>query len=89
MERELKPPPAKRRISIIQSAYVPWKGFFDLINRCDEYVILRFGSVLERSLAQSQPNQNAARIDMDHNSGRNGGPLPTTDPRRDYSEAVG
>lgn len=28
-----------KRIAIIQSAYVPWRGFFDLINRCDEYVI--------------------------------------------------
>jgi WbqC-like protein family len=28
-----------KRVSIIQSAYVPWKGFFDLINRCDEYVV--------------------------------------------------
>lgn len=28
-----------RRIAIIQSCYVPWKGFFDLIGQCDEYVI--------------------------------------------------
>jgi hypothetical protein len=27
------------RIAIIQSAYIPWRGFFDLIGRCDEYVI--------------------------------------------------
>src|SRR6185437_12530671 len=27
------------RISIIQSAYIPWRGFFDLIGRCDVYVI--------------------------------------------------
>jgi hypothetical protein len=27
------------RISVIQSCYVPWRGFFDLIGRCDEYVI--------------------------------------------------
>jgi hypothetical protein len=27
------------RISIIQSCYIPWKGFFDLIGLCDEYVI--------------------------------------------------
>jgi hypothetical protein len=27
------------RIAIIQSCYVPWKGFFDLIGRCDEYVV--------------------------------------------------
>jgi WbqC-like protein family len=31
--------PAKR-VAIIQSCYVPWKGFFDLIGRCDEYVVL-------------------------------------------------
>src|SRR5687767_1607492 len=28
-----------KRIAIIQSCYVPWRGFFDLIARCDEYVI--------------------------------------------------
>ncbi|MEA2942645.1 MAG: hypothetical protein QOD09_3174 [Bradyrhizobium sp.] len=28
-----------RRISIVQSCYVPWKGFFDLIGQCDEYVM--------------------------------------------------
>jgi hypothetical protein len=27
------------QISIVQSCYIPWKGFFDLIGRCDEYVI--------------------------------------------------
>jgi hypothetical protein len=27
------------RIAIIQSCYVPWRGFFDLIGRCDEYVM--------------------------------------------------
>jgi hypothetical protein len=31
---------AIKRIAIIQSCYVPWKGFFDLIGRCDEYVVL-------------------------------------------------
>jgi hypothetical protein len=40
--RDLNPsehPPTPRRISIVQSCYVPWKGFFDLIGQCDEYVI--------------------------------------------------
>jgi hypothetical protein len=32
-------PAQPRRISIVQSCYVPWKGFFDLIGQCDEYVI--------------------------------------------------
>ena len=27
------------RIAIIQSCYIPWKGFFDLIGRCDRYVM--------------------------------------------------
>jgi WbqC-like protein len=27
------------KISINQSCYIPWKGFFDLIGRCDEYVV--------------------------------------------------
>ncbi|MCX5495679.1 WbqC family protein [Kaistia dalseonensis] len=28
-----------KRICINQSNYIPWRGFFDLISRCDEYVI--------------------------------------------------
>lgn len=28
-----------KRIAIIQSCYIPWRGFFDLLSRCDEYVI--------------------------------------------------
>ena len=28
-----------KRVAIVQSSYIPWKGFFDLISRCDVYVI--------------------------------------------------
>src|SRR3712207_3381797 len=28
-----------KSVAIIQSCYIPWIGFFDLINRCDEYII--------------------------------------------------
>jgi WbqC-like protein family len=28
-----------KRVAIIQSSYIPWKGFFDLIGRCDAYII--------------------------------------------------
>ena len=31
--------PNPMRIAVIQSCYIPWKGFFDLLGRCDEYVI--------------------------------------------------
>lgn len=36
------------RISIIQSCYIPWKGFFDLIGRCDEYVIFDSAQYVKR-----------------------------------------
>lgn len=34
-------PPADgdMRIAIIQSCYIPWRGFFDLIGRCEQYVV--------------------------------------------------
>jgi hypothetical protein len=31
--------PLRKRVAIIQSCYVPWKGFFDLIGRCDEFIV--------------------------------------------------
>ena len=34
------PPAARRkRIAIVQSSYIPWKGFFDLIASVDEFVL--------------------------------------------------
>jgi WbqC-like protein len=36
------------RIAIIQSCYVPWKGFFDLIGRCDRYVIFDRAQFVKR-----------------------------------------
>jgi hypothetical protein len=31
---------AQRRIAIVQSSYVPWKGYFDLIRAVDEFILL-------------------------------------------------
>ena len=36
------------RICIIQSCYIPWKGFFDLIGRCDQYVIYDSAQFVKR-----------------------------------------
>lgn len=36
------------RICIIQSCYIPWKGFFDLIGRCDEYVVFDRAQYVKR-----------------------------------------
>ena len=36
------------RICIIQSCYIPWKGFFDLVGQCDEYVIFDRAQYVKR-----------------------------------------
>ncbi|MFB9265922.1 WbqC family protein [Bradyrhizobium erythrophlei] len=36
------------QICIVQSCYIPWKGFFDLIGRCDEYVIFDSAQYVKR-----------------------------------------
>jgi hypothetical protein len=36
------------RICIIQSCYIPWRGFFDLVGRCDEYVIYDSAQYVKR-----------------------------------------
>jgi hypothetical protein len=30
---------AGKRVAIVQSSYIPWKGYFDLINSVDEFVL--------------------------------------------------
>ena len=29
----------RKTVAILQSNYIPWKGYFDLINRCDVFVL--------------------------------------------------
>jgi hypothetical protein len=31
---------ADKRVAIVQSNYIPWKGYFDLIDRADEFILL-------------------------------------------------
>jgi hypothetical protein len=28
-----------KRVAIIQSNYIPWKGYFDIINQVDEFIL--------------------------------------------------
>jgi hypothetical protein len=37
---EAAPPLAGKRVAISQSNYIPWKGYFDLINLVDEFIVL-------------------------------------------------
>jgi hypothetical protein len=34
------PIPPQKRVAIVQSSYVPWKGYFDLIRAVDEFILL-------------------------------------------------
>src|SRR4029078_12147767 len=36
---EMRIPPQKR-VAIVQSSYIPWKGYFDLIRAVDEFILL-------------------------------------------------
>jgi hypothetical protein len=31
--------PPTKRVAIVQSCYIPWKGYFDLIHRVDEFIL--------------------------------------------------
>ena len=30
---------AKKSVAILQSSYIPWKGYFDIIHQVDEFII--------------------------------------------------
>ena len=31
---------SQKRVAIVQSSYIPWKGYFDLIRASDEFILL-------------------------------------------------
>jgi len=31
---------SRKRVAIVQSSYIPWKGYFDLIRAADEFILL-------------------------------------------------
>ncbi len=38
-EDELKGMANNKRVAIVQSCYIPWKGYFDIINMVDEFIL--------------------------------------------------
>jgi WbqC-like protein family len=36
---DLEAEPNMKRVAILQSSYIPWKGYFDLINSVDEFIL--------------------------------------------------
>ena len=39
MERVLEVGGKMKKIAIVQSNYIPWKGYFDIINMVDEFIL--------------------------------------------------
>lgn len=39
MRDSTRSPVMKKKIAILQSNYIPWKGYFDLINQVDEFIL--------------------------------------------------
>src|SRR5438094_8708174 len=39
----------EKRVAIVQSSYIPWKGFFDLVNTVDEFVVYDDAQFTRRS----------------------------------------
>ncbi len=39
MVRRASVPEPPKRVAVVQSNYIPWKGYFDLINSVDEFIL--------------------------------------------------
>ena len=39
-----------KKIAIVQSNYIPWKGYFDLINSVDEFILYDDAQYTKRDL---------------------------------------
>ena len=37
---QIRAPMTAKRVAIVQSSYIPWKGYFDLIRAVDEFILL-------------------------------------------------
>ena len=51
---------------ILQPNYIPWKGYFDLINMADEFVIYDLLPVITNNLKTDDPNSIKAFINLMH-----------------------
>lgn len=49
-----------KKIAILQSNYIPWKGNFDMMAAADVFIIYADMQLHPSRLAESQPDQHAA-----------------------------
>ena len=70
------------RIAILQSSYVPWKGYFDLIHSVDEFVLFDDVQLHAARLAEPQSHQDAERTSVADDSGATRRGVSSTRSRR-------
>ena len=58
--------PKPKRIAIVQSSYIPWKGYFDLIASVDEFVLYDDAQFTRRDWR----NRNRIKTRMDSSGSR-------------------
>ena len=61
------------RVVVVQSNYLPWKGYFDLISEADVFVFYDDVQFTKNDWRNRNPHQDAERRQVDH---RAGGPEP-------------
>ena len=63
------------KIAILQSNYIPWKGYFDMIAAVDEFILYDDMQYTRRDLAKPKPDQDAARRAVVEHSGQGEGEI--------------
>ena len=70
-----------KRLAIVQSSYIPWKGYFDLINSVDEFVLFDDVQYHATGLAKQESNQNLNRARLAFHPGQQQGSVRVSDQR--------
>ena len=59
-----------KSVAILQSNYIPWKGYFDIIHDVDLFIFYDDVQYTKARLAQPQPDQDRARCAVAHDPRR-------------------
>ena len=57
-----------RRVFICQTNYIPWKGYFDAIHHCDEFVLYDDMQYTKERLAKPEQGQDSQGQSVDDDS---------------------
>ena len=58
------------KVAILQSNYIPWKGYFDLIDYVDEFIIYDDVQYTRRDWRNRNKNKNSSRFEMGYRASK-------------------